>query len=155
MVPKTAVDDTVMTENPTREYDRRRDTDDKDDREHPPREEPRDKRDRGDDAGNKGSLLTGGAAAAAVAGAAGLAAEGARRHRQKVPEDKDGLGRSMKDPRATHLEPGFDRDSESTSMSGDTRLSGAPEDEDRDERHRRRRRDREREEREYREAPRP
>ena len=136
----------------TKEYERRRESDDKDDRERRPRDESRDKRDRADDAGLKGSLLAGGATAAAVAGAAGLATEGGRRHRQKEQEDRDGLGRSIKDPRATHLEPGIDRDSESTSLSGETRLSGAPEDEDKDERHRRRRREREREEREYREA---
>lgn len=132
---------------------RRRHHDDREStREHDRREEPRDKRDREDDISNKGGLLAGGATAAVAAGAAGLAAESARRHRQKDSEDKDGLGRSIKDPRATHLDPGYDRESESTSLSGETRLSGGPEDEDREERHHRRRREREREEREYREA---
>ena len=138
-----------------RDHDRRRDRDfeDKGDRERRTRDEARDKRERGDDEGSKGGFLVGGAAAATAAvGAAGLAVEGARRHRHKESDEKDAVSRSVKDGRAVYLEPPFDRDSESTSISGDTRLSGGPEDEDKEERRLRRRRERQREEREYHEA---
>lgn len=111
------------------------------------RDEPRDKRVRGDESGLSNGLIAG-AGAAAVAG---LATDGTRR-RQRQKEYRDEDNRSAKEP--TYLrELEHDRmteASESTSLSGDTRVGGEPE--DREERRVRRRREREREERDYQEA---
>ena len=134
-----------------RDRDHHREFDEKGNRDRRPREEPPEKREREDD-GGKGGIIAAGAASAAAAGAAGLAAEGVRRHRQKESEERDAPGRSSKDSRTGHLEAPIDRDSESTSLSGENYQSGGPEDEDRRERRRRRQREKEREEREYHEA---
>ncbi|KAL9640117.1 MAG: hypothetical protein Q9164_000504 [Protoblastenia rupestris] len=118
--------------------DRRQDYDDKDRR---VRDEPPERRDRGEEVELNGGLIAG----AGTAAAAGLAAEGARRHRHKdddIRSSKDSIG-YLRHP---------DQASESTSISGDTRLSRDHTDEDREERRRRRRREREREDRDYREA---
>ena len=128
-----------------REDDRRRDHDVN--RERRVRDDIRDQRDKNDASPSKGGLVGLGAAAAGAAGV-GLVAEAARKHHHD-----DDSGKS-KDAQGYLREPDRDRgeSSETTSVSGDTRLSDVREGEDREERRRRRRREREREEREYREA---
>ena len=127
-----------------RDRDHRREFDDKGNRDRRPREEPLDNHEKGED-DHKGGIIAAGAATAVAAGAAGLAAEGGRRHRAKESDEREAPTRSTK----AHLETPVDRDSENTSISGETHLSGAPEDEERRERRRRRHHEKDREDREH------
>ena len=133
-----------------RDEGRRRDYDDMGSRDRRHRDESRDQRGRDDDSHSKAALAGAGVAAAGVA-AVGIAAEHGRRPRPK--DGRDGDPSAPQQSQGYLREPERDRaeGSETTSVSGDTRLSAEP-DEDREERRRRRRRERERDERDYREA---
>lgn len=126
-----------------RDYELRKDYDDRDDRSARPRDDPREKLDRVEDRGTDNGLLAGAGAAAA---AAGLAAEGVRRHRNKESRDEEGV--PPKQPQDHLREPERDpleSSSVSSGLSGDTQ-------ENKEERKRRKRLEKEEEDRLYEEA---
>ena len=126
-----------------RDYEHRKDYDDREDRSARTRDDPREKLDRIEDRGSSNGLLAGAGAAAA---ATGLAAEGARRHRNKESRDEEGI--TAKQPQDHLREPErdpLDTSSVSSGLSGDTQ-------ENKDERKRRRRIEKEEEDRLYEEA---